>query len=228
MSPPPKRGDHHGRPMRAALLTISTSKAGRRGRKTRAGARLAAFAEGLGLEIAGAEILADEQRTVEARLPPLVRRGRGRAGPDQRRHRPLAPDDITPRATRAIVRTARHPGSPRRCRAAFPAPTPSTGCSPRNVAGARGPHPRRQPSPAARAASTSAGRRSPAPSRTAPSPLLSGERPSRPRPPRSGARPAGYRDHALTDARGRPACRLTRSWAQEGPDRRAGRPAAEA
>ncbi len=120
--------------MRAALLTISTSKAAGQG-TDESGARLAAFAEGLGLEIAGAEVIPDEQRTVEARLVHWCDEGAvelvltsGGTG--------LAPDDVTPEATRAVIEREA-PGIAEAMRAAS-RPHTDHWMLARNVAGARG------------------------------------------------------------------------------------------
>jgi molybdenum cofactor synthesis domain-containing protein len=87
--------------MRAALLTVSTSKARGEG-ADESGARLAELVAGLGLEIAAREIVADERGTVEERLRhfcdelgvDLVLTSGGTG---------LSPDDITPEATRAVL-----------------------------------------------------------------------------------------------------------------------------
>jgi molybdenum cofactor synthesis domain-containing protein len=120
--------------MRAALLTISTSKAAGEG-ADESGARLAAFAEGLGLEIAGAEVIPDEQRTVEARLVHWCDEGAvelvltsGGTG--------LAPDDVTPEATRAVIEREA-PGIAEAMRGAS-RPHTDHWMLARNVAGARG------------------------------------------------------------------------------------------
>ena len=87
--------------MRAALLTVSTSKARGEG-EDESGARLAELARGLGLEVAAQEIVADDRAAVEARLVhfcddlgvELVLTSGGTG---------LAPDDVTPEATRAVL-----------------------------------------------------------------------------------------------------------------------------
>jgi molybdopterin adenylyltransferase len=87
--------------MRAAILTISTSKAAGRG-EDESGARLAAFVEGMGLEIAGREIVSDDRSAIEAALRRWVAAEEcalvlttGGTG--------LAPSDVTPEATRAVI-----------------------------------------------------------------------------------------------------------------------------
>jgi molybdenum cofactor synthesis domain-containing protein len=87
--------------MRAAIITISTSKAAGRG-EDESGARLAAFAEGMGLEIVGRELVSDERSAIEASLRGWVTAEdcalvltTGGTG--------LAPSDVTPEATRAVI-----------------------------------------------------------------------------------------------------------------------------
>jgi molybdopterin adenylyltransferase len=87
--------------MRAALLTVSTSKARGEG-EDESGARLAEFVAVLGLEVAAQEIVADDRAAVEARLVhfcddlgvELVLTSGGTG---------LSPDDVTPEATRAVL-----------------------------------------------------------------------------------------------------------------------------
>jgi molybdopterin adenylyltransferase len=87
--------------MRAALLTVSTSRADGDG-EDESGARLAEFAAGLGLEIAARQIVADDQWRIVARLRhfcdelgvALVLTSGGTG---------FSPDDVTPEATRAVI-----------------------------------------------------------------------------------------------------------------------------
>ena len=87
--------------MRAALLTVSTSKARGEG-EDESGARLAEFARELGLEVAAQEIVTDDQWRIVARLRhfcdvldvALVLTSGGTG---------LSPDDVTPEATRAVI-----------------------------------------------------------------------------------------------------------------------------
>lgn len=87
--------------MRAALLTVSTSKARGEGHDE-SGERLRAFAERLGAEVAGAETLPDDRALIEARLRhwadevlcDLVLTSGGTG---------FSPSDVTPEATRAAV-----------------------------------------------------------------------------------------------------------------------------
>jgi molybdopterin adenylyltransferase len=120
--------------MRAALLTISTSKARGEG-EDESGTRLAAFAAGLGLEIAAQEVIPDEQRTIEARLRHLADElgaelilTSGGTG--------MTVDDITPEATRAVL-DREAPGIAEAMRAASRPYTDNWMLS-RGVAGTRG------------------------------------------------------------------------------------------
>lgn len=98
-APTPASAEAHT--VRAAVITISTSKAAGRG-EDESGARLEELALTLGAEIAGREIVADERETIEARLRHwadveeceliLTTGGTG-----------VTPDDVTPEATRAVI-----------------------------------------------------------------------------------------------------------------------------
>jgi molybdenum cofactor synthesis domain-containing protein len=87
--------------MRAAILTVSTSKARGEGEDA-SGALLVEFAAGLGLEVVGRELVPDERGAIEASLihfcdelgVDLVLTSGGTG---------LSPDDITPEATRAVL-----------------------------------------------------------------------------------------------------------------------------
>jgi molybdenum cofactor synthesis domain-containing protein len=120
--------------MRAALLTVSSSKA--RGEGTdESGPRLAAFAAGLDLEIAAREIVPDDQWRIVARLrhfcddlrADLVLTSGGTG---------LAPDDVTPEATREVIEREA-PGIAEAIRATSKPHTPQWMLS-RGVAGTRG------------------------------------------------------------------------------------------
>ena len=87
--------------MRAALITISTSKAAGAGHDE-SGERLAELAAALGLEVAGRELIADDRELIERRLRHWSEGGRcelvltsGGTG--------VAPSDVTPEATRAVT-----------------------------------------------------------------------------------------------------------------------------
>lgn len=88
-------------PGRAAIVTISTSKAAGDGRDE-SGPRLVALAQRLGLDLAGQEVIPDERELIEARLHhwsdveqcALVLTSGGTG---------LAPTDVTPEATRAVL-----------------------------------------------------------------------------------------------------------------------------
>lgn len=87
--------------MRAALITISTSKAAGVG-EDESGVRLVELARSLGAEIAGREVIPDDREAIEGRLRHwadaegceliLTSGGTG-----------LSPDDVTPEATRAVI-----------------------------------------------------------------------------------------------------------------------------
>ncbi|HET6998995.1 MAG TPA: MogA/MoaB family molybdenum cofactor biosynthesis protein [Solirubrobacterales bacterium] len=120
--------------MRAAVLTISSSKARDVG-EDESGPRLAVLAESLGLEVVGREVVADEREQIEARLrhwsdedPVELILTSGGTG--------LAPDDVTPEATRAVIEREA-PGIAEAMRAASRPHTAHWMLS-RGVAGARG------------------------------------------------------------------------------------------
>ena len=120
--------------MRAALLTISSSKARGEGRDE-SGERLAELAARLGLEVAGREIVTDHRTEIEARLRHwaddegvaliLTSGGTG-----------FSPDDVTPEATRAVLEREA-PGLAEAMRLASRPHTPNWMLS-RAVAGTRG------------------------------------------------------------------------------------------
>ncbi len=87
--------------MRAAIITISTSKAAGVG-EDESGPRLAALAEELGADVVGREVIADDRATIERRLRHWAELERcalvlttGGTG--------LAPSDVTPEATLAVI-----------------------------------------------------------------------------------------------------------------------------
>jgi molybdopterin adenylyltransferase len=87
--------------LRAAIVTVSTSKAAGEG-DDESGERLAAFAERLGAEIAGREIVTDDRAAIADRLRHWADGERcdlilttGGTG--------MAPSDVTPEATRDVV-----------------------------------------------------------------------------------------------------------------------------
>lgn len=120
--------------MRAALLTVSSSKARGEG-ADESSERLAELAARLELEVAGSEVIADEQPAIEDRLRHWADEARveliltsGGSG--------FSPDDVTPEATRAVIEREA-PGIPEAMRAAS---RPHTGnwMLSRAVAGIRG------------------------------------------------------------------------------------------
>jgi molybdenum cofactor synthesis domain-containing protein len=121
-------------PGRAALITISTSKARGEGRDE-SGVRLAELAVRLGLALAGHDLLADEQTRIEERLRHWCDREQcalvltsGGTG--------LSPSDRTPEATRAVI-DREVPGLAEAMRAASREHTPHWMLS-RGIAGVRG------------------------------------------------------------------------------------------
>lgn len=120
--------------MRAALLTVSTSKARGEG-EDESGARLAAFATELGLEIVAREVTPDEQWKIVPRLRhfcddlqvDLVLTSGGTG---------FSPDDVTPEATREVIEREA-PGIAEAMRAASKPHTDNWMLS-RSIAGTRG------------------------------------------------------------------------------------------
>jgi molybdenum cofactor synthesis domain-containing protein len=120
--------------MRAAIVTISTSKAAGEG-QDESGPRLEAFAVGLGAEIAGRDLIPDDRARIEARLRHWAQDERcalvlttGGTG--------LAPSDVTPEATLAVIER-QVPGIAEAMRAASREHTPHWMLS-RGVAGVCG------------------------------------------------------------------------------------------
>ena len=107
--------------MRAALITVSSSKAGGEGRDE-SGERLRALATRLGADVAGAEIVGDDRERIERRLRHWAAEGRadliltsGGTG--------FSPTDVTPEATRAVL-DREAPGLPEAMRLASREHTP--------------------------------------------------------------------------------------------------------
>ena len=120
--------------MRAAVVTISSSKAAGEG-TDESGPELVRFAESLGADIEGTDLIADDRAAIEARLCHwsdeagcdlvLTTGGTG-----------FAPSDVTPEATRAVVEREA-PGIAEAMRAASREATPHWMLS-RAIAGIRG------------------------------------------------------------------------------------------
>jgi molybdenum cofactor synthesis domain-containing protein len=129
-------------PERAAIITISSSKAARAERGEDAGAgtdesgpRLAALVERLGLELAGCDLIADDRALIADRLRHWADAERcaliltsGGTG--------LSPSDVTPEATSAVIEREA-PGIAEAMRDASRPHTPNWMLS-RAVAGTRG------------------------------------------------------------------------------------------
>ena len=101
--------------MRAAIITISTSRSASEGQDT-SGNRLAELAERIGAEIAGRDLIPDDRDLIEERLRHWADVERcelvlstGGTG--------FAPTDVTPEATRAVIEREA-PGIPEAMRAA--------------------------------------------------------------------------------------------------------------
>lgn len=120
--------------MRAAIVTVSTSRAAGEG-EDESGSRLAELAQGLGAEIAGRDVIPDDRAQIEARLRHWADEERcdlvlttGGTG--------FSPTDVTPEATRATIEREA-PGLAEAMRAASRRHTPHWMLS-RAVAGIRG------------------------------------------------------------------------------------------
>jgi molybdopterin adenylyltransferase len=121
--------------MRAAIVTVSTSKSEGGGEGDESGERLAEFATGLGAELAGREVIPDERTLIAERLRHwadaeqcdlvLTTGGTG-----------VAPADVTPEATLDVIEREA-PGIAEAMRAASRAHTPHWMLS-RGVTGLRG------------------------------------------------------------------------------------------
>jgi len=120
--------------LRAAILTVSTSRAAGEG-GDEGGDALADFAASIGAEIVGREVIPDDQHWISERLVHWADRGdcnlvltTGGTG--------FSPNDLTPEATRAVVQREA-PGIPEAMRAASRPHTRHWMLS-RGVAGIRG------------------------------------------------------------------------------------------
>jgi molybdopterin adenylyltransferase len=88
--------------IRAAIVTVSTSKAGGSEEADESGVELAEFARGIGAEVAGREVIPDDRATIAERLRHWADDERcdlilttGGTG--------VAPTDVTPEATRDVI-----------------------------------------------------------------------------------------------------------------------------
>jgi molybdenum cofactor synthesis domain-containing protein len=120
--------------LRAAILTVSTSRAAGEG-ADESGDALAEFAANLGAEVAGREVIPDDRDLISQRLIHWADRERcdlvlttGGTG--------FSPNDLTPEATRAVIEREA-PGMPEAMRAASRPHTRHWMLS-RGVAGIRG------------------------------------------------------------------------------------------
>jgi molybdopterin adenylyltransferase len=119
---------------RAAVITVSTSKAAGEG-EDESGPALAEFVGGMGLELAGSEIVPDDRERISERLvhwadeegAALVLTSGGTG---------MAPSDVTPEAIRAVI-DREAPGIAEAMRIASREHTPNWMLS-RSVAGIRG------------------------------------------------------------------------------------------
>jgi len=122
--------------VKAAVLTVSTSLAGASGADAdQSGPLLERWIADLGLELAGAEVVADDRESIASRLRHWAD-GEGCALVVTTGGTGFAPDDVTPEATRAVCdRDA--PGIAEAIRAASRPETPRWMLS-RGAAGLRG------------------------------------------------------------------------------------------
>jgi molybdopterin adenylyltransferase len=120
--------------VRAAIVTVSTSKSESGGAGDESGERLADFAAGLGAEIAGRDVIPDDRALIAERLVHWADEGcdlvltSGGTG--------VAPTDVTPEATRDVMEREA-PGIAEAMRAASREHTPHWMLS-RGIAGIRG------------------------------------------------------------------------------------------
>jgi molybdenum cofactor synthesis domain-containing protein len=124
-----------GETLRAAVLTVSSSRAGGSGEPDESGERLAEFAGSLGAEVVARELVPDEREPIEAQLRAWADEdgcdlllSTGGTG--------FSPTDVTPEATRAVLHREA-PGIAEAMRAASRDHTPHWMLS-RAVAGIRG------------------------------------------------------------------------------------------